>query len=82
MGQFRIAITAVGGHGCQREKKHGETVGECGQPTCPDCIARRAVAALKQVAGCNIEEAILTHWRGQLGEVNDNLLTGVRSGSF
>lgn len=81
MGQFRIEVTAVGGHGCQRGLKDGEFVGDCGQPGCPDCIARRFVEQLKD-SGNNVEKAELTHWPGQTSEVRDDLLTGIRSGSF
>ena len=81
MGQFRIEVTAVGGHGCQREIKDGGTVLDCGQPDCPDCLARRFVEQLKD-AGNNVEAAELKHWPGTPSEVRDNLLTGVRSGSF
>lgn len=81
MGQFRIEIIAVGGHGCQREVKDGEVVAGCGQSSCPDCAAREFVARLK-ASGNSIEKAELTHWPGTTTEVRDNLLTGIRSGSF
>ena len=81
MGQFRIEVTAVGGHGCQREIKDGGTVPGCGQPGCPDCAARQFVARLK-AEGNNVEKAELIHWPGQKDEVKDDLLTGIRSGSF
>lgn len=91
MGTFRIEIQASGGHGCQREKKSGEVVSDCGHPTCPDCIARRAVKALKdagvhfQMENCGVESigyAKLTHWPHGHGTVSDDLLTGVRTNSF
>lgn len=92
MGTFRIEVQAVGGHGCQREVKDGEVVQGCGHERCPDCIARKFVNELK-AAGVYFgvstsadraptEYAKLTHWPGQSGEVRDDLLTGVRSGSF
>ncbi len=85
MGNFRIEIDAVGGHGCQREVGDGGTVTGCGQPHCPDCIARRFVAELKAagVFSCPPSaSATLIHWPGSKGEVRDDLLTGVRKGSF
>lgn len=84
MGTFRIEVEAVGGHGCQREIKDSEVVAGCGQPGCPDCIARKFVAQLKSmgVFQHTPASATLTHWPGQDCEVRDNLLTGVRSGSF
>lgn len=81
MGMFVVGVQAVGGHGCQREIKDGGVVEGCGQPTCPDCITRRYVAELK-ASGASVEKASLTHWPGQPGEVVDDLLTKVRSGSF
>jgi hypothetical protein len=85
MGNFRIEIDAVGGHGCQREVKDGGTVAEsCGLAACPDCIARKFVAELKAAGVFNYPPASakLTHWPGTPGEVRDDLLTGIRSGSF
>lgn len=81
MGQFHVHVDAVGGHGCQREVKDGETVTGCGQPSCPDCITRDYVGKLK-ASGASVSEATLTHWPGQPSEVRDNLLTGHRRGSF
>ena len=96
MGTFRIEIQAVGGHGCQREIKDGGTVNGCGQPNCPDCLARDFVQRLKaagvffgtaqlqngDATSSPSEYARLTHWPGQPGEVRDDLLTATRSGSF
>jgi hypothetical protein len=81
MGQYRIEITAVGGHGCQREIKDGGTTYGCGRIGCPDCEAREFVRRL-QSKGQSIESATLTHWPGQVSEVTDNLLSGERKGSF
>ncbi len=81
MGQFRVTVTATGGHGCMREKGDGETVIGCDRPGCPDCSAREFVRRLKRM-GCNVEEAKLEHWPGTESQVTDDLLTGLRSGSF
>ena len=81
MGNFNVSIKAVGGHGCQREKKDGEEVQGCQNMGCPDCMAREFVAHL-HAKGVNVEEAKLTHWPGQEGQVEDDLLTKKRSGSF
>lgn len=80
MGTFRVEIEAVGGHGCEREKKDGETVYGCGWQSCPDCRIREFVADLQRRYSVN--SAVLIHWPGQPGEVQDNLLTRVRKGSF
>jgi len=82
MGNFRIEIDAVGGHGCQREIGDGETVTQwCGQSSCPDCKARAFVADLKST-GNSIAKATLTHWPGMPSQVQDDLLSGKRTGSF
>ena len=81
MGKFVVNVQAVGGHGCQREKKDGETVEGCGLPACPDCAARGLVKTLKSM-GCSIESATLTHWPGDPSTVVDDLLSGKRTGSF
>lgn len=81
MGDFNIEIKAVGGHGCDREVKDGGTVYGCGRMGCPDCIARETVETLKR-KGVDVKSAKLTHWPGQPSEVQDDLLTKVRKGSF
>lgn len=81
MGQFRVTVTAVGGHGCQREKGDGENVVGCEQRHCPDCITREYVRRLKR-SGSTVEQAELVHWPNEPGCVRDNLLTGERRGSF
>lgn len=90
MGTFRVEVQAVGGHGCQRDVKDGGTVVGCGSPSCPDCITREYIAKLKATGVSfdttgsenTIGYAKITHWPGQRGTVFDNLLTGLRSGSF
>lgn len=81
MGNYRITIDAVGGHGCQREIGDGGTItSPCGQESCPDCKARAFVADLK-TSGNDVQSATLAHWPEQPGPVDD-LVTGRRSGSF
>ena len=88
MGNFKIVVEAVGGHGCQREVKDGGIVNRpCMQPGCPDCMADALVRNLKSTAGCSVQTAKLIHWADSDGgykrdTVVDNLLTGVRHGSF
>lgn len=81
MGGFKIEVMAAGGHGCRRDVKDGEVVEGCGNDTCPDCTTRRFVADLRR-KGNSLVSATLTHWPGQTGEVEDDLLTGKRKGSF
>lgn len=83
MGDFRVVVEATGGHGCQREKvKDGmQLQNYCGSPACPDCQAREFVRVLKR-SNTMIRSATLTHWPGQSSEVKDDLVTGIRTGSF
>jgi hypothetical protein len=82
MGTFKIEIKAVGGHGVDRRKKDGEAVDffESGDIT-PDAIAKKFVNELK-ANGNDISLAVITHWPGEPNEVQDNLMTGIRSGKF
>ena len=86
MGDFVIEVKCTGGHGCQREVKDGGTLAaSCGQPGCPDCMARAFVAELKS-SGTHIRDATLQHWPadqpGQTLGPRDDLQTGERRGSF
>lgn len=82
MGDFRVEFEGTGGHGCQRNIKSGEkTQRYCGSPSCPDCVAREFVRAMKRI-GVYIKSAVLRHWPGQESEVKDDLVTGERTGSF
>lgn len=82
MGQFKIEITAVGGHGADRDAKDGEKVNFYKEgSTSPDAIAKTIVEVMKH-HGCNVESATLIHWPGSTSEVQDDLLSGVRKGNF
>lgn len=87
MGDFRIVVEAVGGHGCQREKGNGETVIGCERQGCPDCMARELVRRLKR-SGTTVKVARIDHWPADMpgytpeGQVTDDLLTGLRTGAF
>lgn len=70
MGAFRVELDAVGGHGCQRERRDGDTVYGCGQMNCPDCLTSEYVAKMRR-AGVLITSASLTHWPGQPAQVKD-----------
>lgn len=84
MGTFRIEIQAVGGHGCDRDRKDGDVVKGCGLPSCPDCLARELVKrfAASGMFGYSDCYARLTHWPGSPVQVIDDLLTGIRKGNF
>lgn len=90
MGDYRIRIDAVGGHGCSRKEKAGEALAPlCDNKGCPDCAARRLVAEL-QVNGSSVGAATITHWpndspsgSGGGSEIVDDILNGKRkNGSF
>ena len=82
MGQFRVEVTAVGGHGCQRQVKDSEQLQQfCGSPSCPDCEAREFVRRIKR-QGHMLEKAELIHWPGTVGEVRDDLISFKRKGNF
>lgn len=82
MGQYKIEITAAGGHGVDRDKKDGEEVdfGAEGHFS-PDAIAHRVMKELERF-GSQIDSATITHWPGEESEVVDNLFTGIRKGNF
>jgi hypothetical protein len=82
MGEFRIVIDAIGGHGDARERGDGETLDfEAYHERSLDRVAYEAVKALK-ARGASVTSATLTHWPGSAGEVTDDVLTQTRTGSF
>lgn len=91
MGDFRITVNAVGGHGCQREQKDGSVVYGCGSMRCPDCLTAKYIADLAR-SGASVKDATLQHWPGQPSAVTDTFEVGSlthsvlaprkRSGSF
>lgn len=72
MGSFKLEFQAVGGHGCQREAKAGETFVGCGRMGCPDCECKRVVEDLRAKFS-TVEKATLTHWPDQECAVVDDL---------
>ncbi len=89
MGDYRITIEAVGGHGCGRDYGNG-TVNRCRRMDCPDCLAERFVRDL-QSTGNSVASATLEHWPvpGACGTGRtenpgpiDDLKTSVRRGHF
>jgi hypothetical protein len=76
MGNFKIEIEAVGGHGIQREVKQGEIIPyDAAHPNEPDVLAKRFV---EEFARSNsMVSAKLIHWPDTTPIV-DNLLTGIR----
>lgn len=88
MGQFVITIKGTGNHGCMRGAADGEHVLGCQRPDCVDCIAREVVRRLQR-NGVTQLEGQLVHWpdpdnyaRWPDAAITDNLVTGVRTGSF
>lgn len=84
MGQFKIEIIAVGGHGCDRAAKPGDLLKRHSAPENhdPDCLAMELVEKLQQ-AGYDVKEAKLVHWPGTEDRVIDDLKARTRSdGNF
>lgn len=89
MGDFRIIVNAIGGHGQDRDKKNGEIV-DFGENT-PEAIAKEFIEKLK-ASGVNVEDASVVHWpvdnyggqlkNGRTNQIVDDLVTGKRTGSF
>lgn len=62
MGDFRIVIDAVGGHGQDRTKKDGDVVNfSADYDLAPEAIAEKFVTTL-QASGCSIQGAKVIHW--------------------
>lgn len=76
MGNFKIEIEAVGGHGVQREVKQGEVIDYAkSNPNEPDVLAKRFVEEFGK--SNNVLSAKLTHWPDTT-PIIDDLKTGVR----
>jgi hypothetical protein len=76
MGNFKIMIEAVGGHGIQRDVKQGETIDyAAADPKEPDAMAAAFVRELGH--SNNVLNAVLVHWPDS-SPIVDNLLTGKR----
>lgn len=85
MGNYRVIINAVGGHGQDRANKTGENIDFTdgrseGTPT-PESIILEAVEKLKANSN-SVSEVTVHHWPGTQSEVLDNLLTNTRKGNF
>lgn len=82
MGNFRIEIEAVGGHGSRRDVGDGGALSpERPEVNHIDHVIYDTVDALK-ARGASIVSAKLIHWPGQDGEVVDDVLAHTRKGSF
>jgi len=96
MGDFRIVINAVGGHGQDRTKKDGEIVdftntGGGFSKATPEAIAEEFIQRLRE-SGVSITSAKVIHWpadnypeatdRKAGEEVVDDLVTKIRKNSF
>lgn len=70
MGDFRFELNAVGGHGCSRVAKDGETVPGCSEPSCVDCMFARFIEDLRS-RGTSIKDAVIVHWPNSTAAVLD-----------
>lgn len=76
MGNFKIEIEAVGGHGVCRDVKEGHIIPYAdAHPNEPDVLAVQFVSEFKKTN--NVISAKLIHWPDNTPIV-DNLLTGIR----
>lgn len=66
MGDFRMTIESVGGHGCDRKAKEGDEVHGCGQMGCPDCLFAAFVSQIKR-SGMPLNRATFHHWPADMG---------------
>lgn len=82
MGNFRIEIEAVGGHGDARDVGDGGKLDFSSyNPKSLDKVAYEAVNELR-ARGATIVSAKLIHWPGEKGEVTDDVLKQTRTGAF
>jgi hypothetical protein len=80
MGNFRLELELIGGHGCQRDRKDGDEVYGCRSQHCPDCRIREFVEDMSR--RYTMVEAKLKHWPGTTTEVVDDLVSKKRHGNF
>lgn len=95
MGNFRIVIDCVGGHGQDRSKKDGEIIDFSNgheDSLTPEMAAKLAILEIKKT-GCSIQSAKVYHWPAdQIAPapidtngkecITDDLITGIRKGQF
>jgi hypothetical protein len=67
MGDFRMTIEAVGGHGCDRKAKQGDQVTGCGRMDCPDCVFSAFVSQMQRL-GMKPNIATMHHWPADMGK--------------
>lgn len=93
MGDFRIVIDAIGGHGQDREKKDGEVVDFTkinevfNSYNTPEQVTKDFIAGLR-IIGCSVQSAKIIHWPidnypdQRTTQIEDDLITCKRSGNF
>lgn len=95
MGDFRIVIDAIGGHGQDREKKDGEVVDfyKGGNYT-PEAMAKFFIEFVTRWNLVSDVKAKIIHWpadnyggpekngRDPEKQIEDDLITGIRKGNF
>jgi hypothetical protein len=81
MGFFKLEILATGGHGQDRSKENGELVDfSAGGENTPEKVALNMIADFN--TKFPVHTAKIIHWPGESCEVTDDLITGIRTGSF
>jgi hypothetical protein len=66
MGNFKIEIEAVGGHGFAREVKEGEPIPFDTTATDPDNIAKRLVDTLRKDSNVLSAKLVESRWLGHV----------------
>jgi hypothetical protein len=60
MGDFRMTLEGIGGHGCDRNAKAGGEIQGCGKMGCPDCQFAEFVTKMKKTN--QVLKATMHHW--------------------
>ena len=86
MGDFRIVVEGLGGHGVQRDKGDGATIDFAVEGVhTADAMGAELVTLLRSY-GVQVKVARIEHWPADLGYSEpgpvDDLLTGKRQGDW
>jgi hypothetical protein len=60
MGDFRVTVEGIGGHGWDRKAKAGDELVSCSRTDCPDCLTAKYITDMKRIT--SIHKATFHHW--------------------